>query len=413
MEIFRPVWAEIDLAALTRNLRRIQACTKSEVMPVVKADAYGHGVIPVVAALQKCGIKRFGVALLEEALEIKKVFSDLKIMIIGTTPPEYAELVVREDILAGVFSYEQAAALSRAALSQGKTAVIHIKIDTGMNRIGFKDLELPEILRISKLPNLFIEGIYTHLAAADQPDLSFAKEQLRLFQKIYDDLKAAGLHIPLRHAANSAAILHLPEAHLEIVRPGITLYGLSPSSQTEGIIGQTSDRDRTKRLIAFSPSFQAEGISGLEPVLSWKARVSLVKTIAAGETVSYGRTFQAAYPTKVATIPLGYADGLRRGLSNRGEVIIRGKRAVIIGRVCMDQTMLEVSRIEGVAAGDVVTLLGRDGAEEINAAEMATWLDTISYEIICGISKRVHRKYIGCSAENSPELRLRKVPESK
>jgi len=400
MEIFRPVWAEVDLGALTRNLRRIQACTRSEIMPVVKADAYGHGVIPVVAALQKCGIKRFGVALLEEALEIRKVFSDLTIMIIGTTPKEYAELIVREDILAGVFSFEQAAALSRAALNLGKTAVIHLKIDTGMNRIGFKNSELPEILRIAALPNIYIEGIYTHLAAADQSDLTFAKEQLCLFQELYDSLQAAGVHIPLRHAANSAAILQLPEAHLEIVRPGISLYGLSSSSRTEGIIGFTSDH--TKRLIAFSPSFEAKESIGLEPVMSWKAGISQVRTIAAGETVSYGRTFQAAYPTIVATIPLGYADGLRRGLSNRGEVIVHGKRATIIGRVCMDQTMLEVSGISGVAAGDVVTILGRDGSEEIDAAEMASWLDTISYEVICGISKRVHRKYIGCSSPLQP-----------
>lgn len=400
MEIFRPVWAEVDLGALTRNLRRIQACTTSEIMPVVKADAYGHGVIPVVAALQKCGIKRFGVALLEEALEIRKVFSDLTIMIIGTTPKEYAELIVREDILAGVFSFEQAAALSRAALNLGKTAVIHLKIDTGMNRIGFKNSELPEILRIAALPNIYIEGIYTHLAAADQSDLTFAKEQLCLFQELYESLQAAGVHIPLRHAANSAAILQLPEAHLEIVRPGISLYGLSSSSRTEGIIGFTSDH--TKRLIAFSPSFEAKESIGLEPVMSWKAGISQVRTITAGETVSYGRTFQAAYPTIVATIPLGYADGLRRGLSNRGEVIVHGKRATIIGRVCMDQTMLEVSGISGVAAGDVVTILGRDGSEEIDAAEMASWLDTISYEVICGISKRVFRKYTGCSSPLQP-----------
>ncbi|HWQ88472.1 MAG TPA: alanine racemase, partial [Desulfitobacteriaceae bacterium] len=247
---------------------------------------------------------------------------------------------------------------------------------------------------------IYIEGIYTHLAAADQSDLTFAKEQLQIFQELYESLQAAGVHIPLRHAANSAAILQLPEAHLEVVRPGISLYGLSPSSRTEGIIGLTSDR--TKRLIAFSPSFETKESIGLEPVMSWKAGISQVRTIAAGETVSYGRTFQAAYPTKVATIPLGYADGLRRGLSNRGEVIVHGKRATIIGKVCMDQTMLEVSGISGVKAGDVVTILGRDGSEEIDAAEMASWLDTISYEVICGISKRVFRKYTGCNSQLQP-----------
>ncbi|MHB8126404.1 MAG: alanine racemase [Desulfitobacteriaceae bacterium] len=370
MEIFRPVWAEVDLEVLKRNFRKIQAYTSSEIMPIVKADAYGHGVIPVVETLCKCGVKRFGVALLEEALEIKQKFPELKVMIIGTTPKEYAELIVKEDILAGVFLYEQALALSQAAASLGKTAVIHLKIETGMNRIGFNIAELPDILRIAELPNLFIEGIYTHLATADQANLTYAKEQLKRFQELCNLLRAAGLEIPLRHVANSAAILQLPESHLELVRPGISLYGFSPSSQVGGNVR-------------------------FEPVMSWKAMISQVKTITTGETVSYGRTFQAAYLTRVATIPIGYADGLRRDLSNRGEVLVRGERATIIGRVCMDQTMLEVTRIANVEVGDVVTLLGVDGSERIDAAEMASWLGTISYEVICGISKRVLRKYVG------------------
>lgn len=369
MEIFRPVWAEINLEALKRNFRKIEAHTSSEMMPIVKADAYGHGVIPVVEALWKCGAKRFGVALLEEALEIKQVFPELTVMIIGSTQKEYAELIVKEDIIAGVFLYEQALALSQVATSLGKTAVIHLKIETGMGRIGFSIAELPDMLRIAELPNLYIEGIYTHLATADHSDLTFAKEQLKRFQELYNLLKTAGLEIPLRHVANSAAILQLPESHLELVRPGISLYG-------------------------FSPSPQVGGNDSFEPVMSWKAKISQVKTIATGETVSYGRTFQAAYPTKVATIPVGYADGLRRVLSNSGEVIVHGQRVTIIGRVCMDQTMVDVTMIADAKVGDVVTLLGVDGSERIDATEMADWLGTISYEVVCGISKRVPRKYL-------------------
>ena len=369
MEIFRPVWAEVDLGALTRNFRKIQAYTSSEIMPIVKADAYGHGVIPVVETLWRCGAKRFGVALLEEALEIKQVFPELSVMIIGSTPKENAMLIVKENIITGVFLYEQALALSQAATSLGKTAVIHLKIETGMSRIGFSIAELPDILRIVEMPNIYIEGIYTHLATADHTDLTYAKKQLKLFEELYNLLKAAGLEIPLRHVANSGAILQLPEAHFELVRPGISIYG-------------------------FSPTPQVEGNTSFEPVMSWKAMISQVKTIASGETVSYGRTFQAAYPTKVATIPVGYADGLRRSLSNRGEVLVHGNRATIIGRVCMDQTMLEVTKIANVEVGDVVTLLGVDGSERIDATEMADWLGTINYEVICGISKRVPRKYV-------------------
>jgi len=369
METLRPVWAEVDLAALRRNYARIRSYTKSMLMPIVKADAYGHGAVPVVKALKDLGVKRFGVALLEEALEIKHAFPDLSLMVIGFTPPEQAEMAVDAEIVTGVFRLDHAQALSEAALRQHKTARLHVKIDTGMGRIGFRPEEVGEILRLAALPRVEIEGIYTHFAVADQTDLSFTREQLRRFNEVYARLHAEGLKIPLRHAANSAAILRLPEAHFELVRPGIILYGLPPSAQ--------AGRD-----------------AGFEPVLSWKARISHVKVIAAGETVSYGRTFRAAYPTRVATIPLGYADGLRRSLSNRGEVLVRGARSTIIGRVCMDQTMLEVTKIPDVQCGDIVTLLGKDGMQQIDATEMAGWLGTINYEVVCGISKRVPRVYI-------------------
>jgi alanine racemase len=365
----RPVWAEVNLQTLKENYFKLQAYTQSEMMPIVKADAYGHGLIPIVKTLIACGVHRFGVAILEEALEIKKVFPELSVMVIGATAVEQSDILVMEGIIPSIFQWSQAQALSEAAVKQNRTAKLHLKIDTGMNRIGFRETDFTTILKISELPNLEIEGIFTHFAASDQNDLSFAREQLKFFQSFYEKLKNAGLKIPIRHAANSAAILQFPESHFELVRPGIVLYGLPPSAQVGGNIG-------------------------LEPVMSWKAKVSHVKTINTGETVSYGRTFQAAYPTSVATIPVGYADGLRRALSNQGEMLLHGQRSMMIGRVCMDQTMLEVTKIKQVNVGDVVTILGKDGYEQITATEMADWLGTINYEVICGISKRVPRIYL-------------------
>lgn len=369
MERNQSAWAEVDLRALRRNYERIKTYTESEIMPIVKADAYGHGALEIVQALYGLGARRFGVALFDEALAIKKAFPDTSVMIIGAMFIENASALVQEDIISGVYQMEQAEALSKEGVLQGKTARIHIKVDTGMGRIGFREEDLDQILRIADLPNLTIEGIYTHFATSDHADLTFAREQLQRFARIYQKLSQHDLHIPIRHAANSAAILQLPEAHFELVRAGIILYGLPPSKH----VGKDA---------------------GLEPVLSWKTRVTHIKTISAGETVSYGRTFKAAYPTRVATISVGYADGLRRALSNQGEAIVKGKRATMIGRICMDQTMLDVTKIPNVEVGDVVTLLGVDGYERIDATEMANWLNTINYEVVCGIAKRVKRVYL-------------------
>ncbi|AET66223.1 alanine racemase [Desulfosporosinus orientis DSM 765] len=365
----RPVWAEVNLQTLRENYFKLKTYTQREIMPIVKADAYGHGAIPVVKTLIACGAKRFGVALLEEALEIKAIFPDVSVMVIGATDPQESDTLVKKEIIPGIFSLEQAKALSDAAVRFKKTAKLHIKVDTGMGRIGFRPGEEAEVLKIANLPNLLIEGIFTHFATADQKDLTFARRQLKAFESFCDELKMKGLTIPIRHAANSAAIIQFPESHFELVRLGISLYGLTPSAQIGGEVG-------------------------LEPVMSWKARVTHVKSISKGETVSYGRTFQAAYTTKVATIPVGYADGLRRALSNQGEVLIHGRRSTIIGRICMDQTMLEVTKIPEVKVGDLVTILGRDGHEQLTATEMADWIETISYEVVCGISKRVPRIYI-------------------
>ena len=369
MEQVRPVWAEINLRALRRNYARLARQTVSELMPIVKADAYGHGVIPVVRALRGCGAKRFGVALMEEALEIKQVFPELTLMVLGVTLLAASDRLVRDDIIPGIASLANAEALSAAAVRQGRTARLHIKIDTGMGRVGFRPEDVADILKLAKLPNLFIEGIYMHFAAADDADLSFSHTQLERFNEVCRTLAEQGLKIPIRHAANSAALIQLPESHFDLVRPGVIMYGLPPSP----VVGYAAD---------------------IEPVLSWKAKISHIKQIEPGETVSYGRTFTAAVSTRVATIPLGYADGLRRALSNSGEVLLRGKRVPIIGRVCMDQTMLDITTVPDAVIGDVVTLIGRDGEESIDAADMGDKIGTINYEVTCGISKRVPRIYL-------------------
>jgi len=369
MDNFRPVWAEINLGALKRNIQRIKKLTNSEIMAIVKADAYGHGAVEIVRTLSQEGIKRFGVAFLEEALVLRKHFPDLTFMVIGPTLPEYSEILVREDIIPEIFQVAQAQALSAAALKLNKQARLHIKVDTGMGRIGFRQNALQDIKTIAGLPGLILEGIYTHLATADSQDLSFANRQLQIFNELNDRLSAAGIKIPLRHAANSPALLQLPQSHYELCRPGIILYGLLPMGHT--------------------------GLeAGFEPVMSLKACISHLKQVDSGDSVGYGRTFIAKGPTEVATLPIGYADGLRRSLSNGWQVLLKGKRAEIIGRICMDQTMVDVTSIDGVKLGDVVTILGRDGTEVIDADSMARALDTISYEIVCGISKRVPRIYI-------------------
>jgi len=369
MDNFRPVWAEVNLSALRHNLNIIRKFTTSEIMPIVKADAYGHGAVEVVKTLKLEGITRFGVAFLEEALELKRYFSDINLMVIGPTLPEYSEILVREDIIPEIFQFEQAEAMSTAAEKLQKIARIHIKIDTGMGRIGFREEAFEEIRRIARLPGLYLEGIYTHLATADSSDITYALEQLEIFNRLYQRLQAAGINIPVRHAANSPAVMQLPQSHYELSRPGIILYGLPCLSHSEHN-------------------------TGLKPVMSLKARISHLKTVEKGQSIGYGRSFIASEPTTVATLPLGYADGLRRGLSNGGEVLLKGKRVRIIGKVCMDQTMIDVTGVEGVQTGDLVTVIGQDNNDVIDADSMARTLDTISYEILCGISKRVPRVYV-------------------
>lgn len=370
----RPVWAEIDLNAIADNCQTVQRLVKpgTEIMAIVKANGYGHGAVEVAKKALESGADRLGVATQQEALELRQAGIKVPILILGFTPLEDAPVTIANRLIQTVFSLAQGEALSRAATEFQTKAVIHLKIDTGMGRIGFaaSDSSIAEIVQLTSLPGVEVEGIYTHLAQADSLDKSSARSQLARFDRFLAKLKNEGIEIPVVHAANSAAIMELPESHYDLVRPGIMLYGLYPSPEV--------NRNQVK----------------LRPALAWKTRVVHVKEVPAGTPISYGGTFVTQRATKVATLPLGYADGLMRLLSNQGRVLINGRRVPIIGRICMDQTMVDVTEAGPVKVGDLVTIIGHQGDDEITADEMAEAAGTINYEIVCAVGNRVLRKYI-------------------
>jgi alanine racemase len=376
----RPVWAEIDLDALCSNVREIRRITnpRARVMAIVKANAYGHGVEQVSRVALRSGADWLGVALLQEALELRRQGISAPILILGHTPDEDAPEVVANDISQTVFTREAILALDAAAGKLGLKARVHVKIETGMGRIGFPATRETAALisQLAGLPNVEIEGIYTHFAAADAPDKSYAGQQFMKLQQTVKHLEAEGVYIRWRHCANSPAIINLPQTHLDLVRPGIILYGLYPSAAVP------------------------HDLITLRPVMSLKARVSFVKDMAAGASISYGCTYKTECPTRIATIPIGYADGYSRLLSNKAEVLIRGRRAPVAGRVCMDMVMVDVGQIPGVEAGDEVVLIGRQGAEEITADELADHIGTINYEVVTRIGERVPRLYVGTAADS-------------
>lgn len=372
MQGYSRIQAEVDLDAICKNIEEIRRVTPAEsaIMAIIKADGYGHGAIPIAHVLEE-RVDAFGVAAIQEAVNLRKAGIRKQILILGYTPAEYYEELIRNEISQTVFEYTMAEKLSQTAMNQGMKARIHIKVDTGMGRIGFADREdsLAEIVRIAALPAVEIEGIFTHFAGADEADKESARTQIHRFENFCKKVEELGIHVPIRHAANSAAIIDLPEASYDLVRAGIALYGMYPSSEVN-----------KRRLMLF-------------PALSLKSHVVYVKDMEAGHGVSYGSTYVTSRRTRVATIPVGYADGYPRSLSSNGWVLIRGKRAPIIGRVCMDQMMVDVSEIPGVQTGDIVTLVGKDGDECITVEEVAALAGTFNYEFVCNLSKRVPRTY--------------------
>lgn len=380
------VWAEIDLNAIAHNVRQLRRVTRSEarLMVAVKANAYGHGVIPVARRALESGADALGVARLPEALDLRDAGIRAPILIFGYTPPAQIETVLRNDLIQTVYDLETARAYDETARRcQGRLRA-HLKVDTGMGRLGILPQDrrhLPEgmpttadavgeVRAMAALPNLALDGIFTHFASADSADKTYAEFQFDNFQAFLDALQQAGLNFEMRHAANSGAIIDMPHTHLDMVRAGISFYGLYPSAEV--------DRRRID----------------LKPVLSLKARIIHLKHVPAGTPISYGMTYTTAAPTVIATVPIGYADGFRRRLSNCGQMLVRGRRAPIVGRVCMDLTMLDVGHIEAVALEDEVVAIGSQGSEEIAAEELADLLDTINYEVTASLTGRIPRVFV-------------------
>ncbi len=374
----RPTFAEIDLAALKHNYQLIRSSIpqRTEILAVVKADAYGHGFMDISRELELFGVDAFGVAFLAEGIQLRKSGSDKPILLLGGIYPGQERKCIGFNLSTTVFTLEQAQALNQAA-SGGKLfrrAQVHLKIDTGMGRLGVPYSDVPQFLaELKKLQNIALEGVISHFASADELDESgesFTRLQRERFAWALSEIRAAGFTPRYIHIANSAAALlnDIPDCNL--IRPGIALYGALPSSDFQGKLD-------------------------LRPVMRLKSRIAMLKWVEPGSTVSYARRFTADRRTLIASVPVGYADGYPRALTNRGEALIRGQRARVAGTVCMDWIMLDVTGIEGVAVGDPVTLMGPDGSGHcIHAEELAVWADTIPYTIFCGISKRVPRVYL-------------------
>ncbi|EET61618.1 alanine racemase [Marvinbryantia formatexigens DSM 14469] len=374
MKNYSRVYAEIDLDAIAYNFESMHRNIhpSAGMIAVIKADGYGHGAVPIARLAEPLDyIWGFAVATAEEALQLRTAGIKKPVLILGYVFEEHYEELIRADIRPVVFKLSMAEQLSKEAVRQQKNAVIHIGLDTGMTRIGFPCTaeSLLEIMLISRLPNIKIEGIFTHFARADETDKTSAQNQLEHFLKFTDSLKEKGVDIPLRHCSNSAGIIDMPYANLNLVRAGISIYGIYPSEEV-----------------------CKENVP-LKPAMALKSHITLVKEVEAGVAVSYGGTFVTKRKTRIATIPVGYADGYPRLLSNRGRVLIHGKSAPILGRVCMDQFMVDVTEIPQAQELDAVTLLGEDGESVLSVEELGGLSGRFPYEFVCDISKRVPRVY--------------------
>ncbi|HEV2473141.1 MAG TPA: alanine racemase, partial [Chthonomonadales bacterium] len=368
----RPTWVEIDLSAIANNTRRIAEIIGPQVriLASLKADAYGHGALKVAHTVLHNGATMLGVATVSEAMPLRQAGMRAPILVFGYTPLWQMREAVHLDLTITLYTLEAAQALSRAAESLGKSVKAHIKVDSGMGRLGIRAEEVDEVVQLVQsvidLQGLELEGIFTHLATADAQDQHHTRLQLARFRRVLQALEEKGLRPPLVHAANSAALLSLPESRFDMVRPGIALYGLDPSED-----------------VRLPQSFR--------PALSFKTQVSLVKQVPAGECISYGCAYTTERPMTVATLPVGYADGFRRGPANWGSVLIHGQEAPLLGRVCMDQCMVDVTHIPQVRIGDEVVLIGRQGHSSLSAEEVARRLGTIHYEVVSEILARVPR----------------------
>lgn len=368
-------WVEINLDHIEHNVKAIanRVGKMTEIMAVVKADAYGHGVFETVTTLLESGASRLAVSMLDEAIQLREIGVHVPILVLSYTEPMRAEEIIEYNITQTVFSHDLALALSKAAVKLGKQARIHIKIDTGMTRVGFQPgySAVKDVVAISKLPGVVIEGLFSHFASADETGRDYTLLQYERFESIIQELNRIGILIPVKHIGNSATIMQYPNLDLDMVRPGIILYGLYPSDEVD------------------------RSVLNLKPAMTFKARVVLVKDVEPGSPISYGRTFVTRRKSRIATIPIGYADGYSRLLSNRGRVLIHGEVAPVVGRICMDQCMVDVTDIPvEVKTGDEAVVFGKQGKREITVDEIAKLSQTVNYEVVCLIGKRVPRVYL-------------------
>jgi len=366
-------YVQIDLDALAANVRAVKRFIgpRVELIAVVKANAYGHGVGGLARTVLAHGASRLGAAHLQEGIALRQMGISAPILVLGYTPPALVEHALTHDVALTITELAQAERLSQAAQAQGRRATIHVKVDTGMGRLGVLPEEaLPFVARLAALPGLDLEGIFSHFAAADAPDKTYTLDQAARFRAVTHALAEAGYTFRLRHLANSAATLDLPETHLDAVRCGGAIFGLRPCPDAESVLP-------------------------LQPVLALKSSVTRVRTLPAGAGVSYGRTYVTPRRMPIALVPIGYGDGYHRLNSNRGAVLINGRRAPIVGRVTMDQLMVDISDAGPVAVGDEVVLIGAQGAQRITAEEVARWSETINYEVTTSLLPRVPRIFVG------------------
>ena len=372
----RATRAEIDLQAFRHNFQYLRdyISPQTRIMAVVKADAYGHGALPCARVAVEGGADYLGAGVIEEGIEFRQSGLDTPILILGSIFPDEVEDLVRHDLSTIVCTLPLAQALAKEAKKQNKTTSMHIKVDTGMNRLGVSPEHLPELLnQISNLPNLKIEGVSTHFASADDEDLSITQAQLKKFQAALACLKQGDS--PLIHCSNTSALFKYPESHFDMVRPGLILYGAHPSPTLQAVLNEK------------------ENLSPFQPVMQWKSQIILVKPVAKHQPVSYSGSFTTQRDSLIAILPIGYADGLHRSLSNKIDILVGGKRAPQIGNICMDMTLIDVTEIQDVQAGDEVVLFGKQEGQTITVEEMATKAGTIPYEILCNVGKRVPRVY--------------------
>lgn len=375
MKTYSRVYAKIDLDAIAYNMEQMKQNIRPEtkVMAVIKADGYGHGAVQIAEMMERWNyIWGFAVATLDEAVVLRTEGIQKPILVLGCVFPDQYMEMLKHEIRMNIYTEEMAESISRMAAREGKTAYMHIKLDTGMSRLGFgiNEQSAETIKRISKMPNVNMEGIFTHFTKADEKDKSFTKKQIQEFVWMTERLKEKNVRFTYEHCSNSAGIIDVPEANFDIVRAGISTYGLYPSEEV--------DKTNVK----------------LKPALALKSHVAFVKEIERGTPVSYGGTFVAKEKMKIATIPVGYADGYPRSLSNKGYVLIRGKKAPILGRVCMDQFMVDVTQIEGVSFDDKVTMIGKDGNEILPVEVLSELSGRFNYEFVCDLGKRIPRVYV-------------------